>query len=433
MTSVAFDIPLAKNQTKESPPPVQKRLENNANSPRKSSFSIADIVRKLTDAGNRRENVASASKAKASAHNEKVKTVVEAITKRDVDTKLESRIASKLESASVRREDLTAVKVEKLAEINKDKIERGTESLLKGFEKAKGLEKAILLKEQTAEMRREQLIASKVNTLAIVNESKEKRGQLALELSDVTSQHKGNLLEQKLASASHRREMSNLFKSIDNGDLTAIKQEKALEVKNRDEALASSRAFAIDEKIKAAEERRAKATLEAVNQLSEKTKDKLRRGAEALEDKNQRSKALKVESQKKVVLAEERRIKQITEQQELSSTRFAEKEAQREKLAALEAAELKLREKALRSKLLEAELRKEELLYEKSTKIGESNNKKNKQSIMAKKMELEEAAQLKTEVENKIKSASARKDKATMETRKELYSKNNAKVSEDVL
>jgi len=201
LPSVAFDIPVEKKENKDSSP-IQKRLENTTHS--KKSFSIQDILKKLTDARKRRENVASANKAKTSAHNAGVKNIVESFAKRNADSELETRITSKLNDANSRREFITAGMTAKLSKSNKDKEQRGNKALTEAKQMAKDLEEMMRLKEETAEARREQLLATKVKNLSILNDSKIKRGQLALELNAIEARHNENQLNQKLMSATHR-------------------------------------------------------------------------------------------------------------------------------------------------------------------------------------------------------------------------------------
>ena len=406
-------------------PAVQKRLET---SPPKKPFSIHDIVKKLTDAGKRRENVASASKSKTSAHNSTVKEISESYAKRAVaDPELESRIASKLDGANARREDLTAKMVQKVSEKTNDKIERGSKALKVEELSTKELEEQIRLKEEAAEARREYLIASKVSNLACQTNGKIARGKLAMELSDIEARHKGNQLNQKLTSATHRREMANLFKTIDKSDLAADKRERAMEVKFIEEEKSSSKATEVDEKLKSAEERRTKASAETVEQLSAKTKDKLRRGADAIQEKHQRSKLIRVESEKKLENASQRRMEQIQAVTEASSKAFALKEQKKEKQMALEAAQLKVQEKKINTKILKANLRKEELIMEKTAKILDSHQKKQERAVMAMQMELEEAAQLGKKVDKKLKTAALKRDQIVRESTDDLYVQNKMK------
>lgn len=198
--SVAFEIPLEKKATDS--PPIQKRLEEAATTPRKP-FSISDVMKRLADASKRRDNVASASKAKASAHNSAVKKNVESFVGKH-DEELENRINSKLDGADARRADLTARKLKKLAEYNKNTIGRGTKALSDAEDLSRLLEEKAEIKEEMSSLRKEQILSSKVLNLSVSNDSKKKRGQLAMELDGIEAAHKGNQLNQKLLSAAHR-------------------------------------------------------------------------------------------------------------------------------------------------------------------------------------------------------------------------------------
>ena len=182
--SVAFDIPLERKVCNPDSPPVQKRMEENATSPRKS-FSLHDLMKKLSAANQRRENVA--AKSKAPAHNADVKRVLEASVKGDVETlvKLESRINSKLDGANARREEIVKTSIDKLSRTNKEKLERGNKVLAQSESLSKELSKKVIHNQELADSRREQLTAQKKEELTIINDSKIRRGQMAVELSEI--------------------------------------------------------------------------------------------------------------------------------------------------------------------------------------------------------------------------------------------------------
>eukprot|EP00804_Cyclotella_cryptica_P024115 CCRYP_007334-RA/>CCRYP_007334-RA protein AED:0.01 eAED:0.01 QI:2498/1/1/1/1/1/3/821/466 len=424
--SVAFEIPLERKDVKDSPP-VQKRL---ISSPRKS-FSLQDLVKKLTDASKRREHVISGTKSKTSAHNAVVRRVVESSATRDFETltALENRITSKLDSADARREGKTANLVHKLSETNKDKLERGNKALQKAELLRSEIEQKVLLKEESAEFRREQLTAQKVQELAILNDSKQRRGQLAIELSEIEGKHRENQLDQKMLSATHRREMANIFKSLHNSDSAAEKKEKVAEVRKKEDEATLNRAFAIEEKMKLAEERRRKKTAEAVMDLSMKTNDKLRRGAESINDQIRRSKETDQDLWKKVELANERRTKQIQEQQEALALMSFKKETRKDKFSLEADAAAQSTLKNLHTKISEASSKKEELLLNKSAKVAGLDAKKKERAAAAKRTELEEAAKLGKELERKMYAASARKDKFTRDVIQEKHAVNKGKAS----
>ena len=372
--------------------------------------------------------MASAGKSKISAHNSAVKEISESYAKRAfADPELESRIASKIDSANARRQDLTAKMVQKVAEKTNDKINRGSKALKEEELNAKELEDQIRLKEEAAEARREYLIASKVDNLGFSTNGKIARGKLAMELRDIEAEHKGNQLNQKLTSATHRREMANLFKTIDKSDLSAEKRERAIDVKFREEVNSSTIAIAVQQKLKLAEDRRMKTSAQTVEQLSAKTKDKLSRGADAIQEKHQRSKLIQLESEQKLENASQRRMEKIQAITEASSKAFALKEQKKEKQIALEEAQLKVQKKTNDAKLLRANLRKEELIMDKTTKIAESHQRKQDRAVMAMQAELEEAAQLAKKVDKKLKTAALKREKLTKETTDDLHVQNKMK------
>jgi hypothetical protein len=424
--SIAFEIPLEKKETKDSPP-VQKRLEEAATTPRKS-FSLHDIMRKLTDAGKRKEKVSSATKSKLKSHHAAVKSNVESFAANSAAAELESQFVSKIDTASTRREDIVAKKVEKLAESNKDKLERGSIALNEAEAQSKLLDEQSRLKVETAALRHEQMLLSKVANLSITNDSKLKRAKLALELDGIEAQHRGNVSDQKLLSAAHRREMINIFKSIDNTELAANKEARAADAKHREEVLAATRAYSIEKKLREAEAKRAAATAETVKNLQAKNQDKIQRGAQKLKEQQLHSKETELESQRKLELANERRLRQIEEQRIASNTASTKKERQLKEMSALEEAELRVKDKALNAKLLAAEVRKEQMLLAKSTKLADRFEQLKMQSVMVMQSELEDAANLGKEVDKKLKTAHARKERKDKEMADALYAKSQAKT-----
>ena len=222
--------------------------------------------------------------------------------------------------------------------------------------------------------------------------------------------------------------MVGLFKSINNNDVDVNKRERVADVKFREKELARTREIAIEDKIKSAEMRRTRANTEATKKLSEQTRDKLLRGAESIQDQTKRSKENQFKTEKKLEEANERRTKQVKDQLVASSSASARKEARKEKITALMEAELKVKEKTIHAKILDANMRKEEMLLERASKIEERHNKRKEHAVQVKQIELQEAKHLGKAVEKKLKNASARKEKITMDARKEVNEKNKNKV-----
>ena len=225
--------------------------------------------------------------------------------------------------------------------------------------------------------------------------------------------------------------MEALFKALDQNDAAADKEDRINLLPHKEEILASNRAIAIEEKLKDAEEKRAKAIAESTQQLSEKTNGKLLRGADALKEQTARSKLIQAESERKLELANERRVKVIQQHLEASSKASFQKEARKEKQSELLRAELKVKEKTLHTKLLDANMRKEELLLEKSTKIGDWLDAKAAAAKAATAKELKEMKLKRIVVENRLKEASARKEKLVQDAAKETRDINKSKVSKD--
>jgi hypothetical protein len=122
----------------------------------------------------------------------------------------------------------------------------------------------------------------------------------------------------------------------------------------------------------------------------------------------------------------ERRLRQIEEQRIASNTASTKKERQLKEMSALEEAELRVKDKALNAKLLAAEVRKEQMLLAKSTKLADRFEQLKMQSVMVMQSELEDAANLGKEVDKKLKTAHARKERKDKEMADALYAKNQA-------
>ena len=227
--------------------------------------------------------------------------------------------------------------------------------------------------------------------------------------------------------------MAGLFKAIDQSDAAADKEDRVELLRHKEEILASNRAIAIEEKLKYAEKKRAKAIAECTQQLSQKTNDKLLRGADALKEQTVRSKLTLAESEMKIDRANDRREEVMQQQLEASSKASSHKEARKEKQLALLQAELKVKEKTMHTKLLDANMRKEEILLERSTKIGDQLEKTKSRAQAAAVKELEEMKLKRIEVNNRLKEASARKEKLMMESTKETRDNNKSKVSKHLV
>lgn len=227
--------------------------------------------------------------------------------------------------------------------------------------------------------------------------------------------------------------MKNLFKSIDHSDIHADKEGRAADIRTRDEVIAATRTIDIEQKLKNAEEKRARAAAETVQQLAAVNKDKLRRGAESIQAYNQSLKEAKAATQRKIELAQERREQKVHDKIFASTTASAKKEARKKELLALEEAELKVKEKAMHVRVIDANLRKEQQLLEKSSSLNERFEQMKKQSSRAMKMELQEASVLGKEIDLKLKLASARKEQLDRSRQYELHERNEKKVSNDAV
>lgn len=100
---------------------------------------------------------------------------------------MESQINSKLGGANARREDIVKTSIDKLSRSNKERLERGNKELAK----SKNLAKKNLLS-AVGDLQR-QLTVLKVDRLAITNDNKIRRGQMAIELSKINVREKLSL------------------------------------------------------------------------------------------------------------------------------------------------------------------------------------------------------------------------------------------------
>ena len=96
---------------------------------------------------------------------------------------MESQINSKLGGANARREDIVKTSIDKLSRSNKERLERG--------KKSKNLAKKNPLS-AVGDLQR-QLTVLKVDRVAITNDNKMRRGQMAIELSKINVREKLSL------------------------------------------------------------------------------------------------------------------------------------------------------------------------------------------------------------------------------------------------
>lgn len=431
--SVAFEIPLPKKDLSDSPP-VQKRLAEYANSPRKQP-SLNDISKKLTEASKRRDDIMNDTKSKTSSHNAEVKKIHKKSIKRN-DEVLESRekkLNSKLGAAGVKREEDRLSWVRKLSQTTRNKLNRGKKSLQEADLAAHALEARIEIKEIAAELRRADLTNKKVEELALINDSKIRRGKLAIDLASVEAKYLENKIEEQNLSARHRREMKNILTSVRISESAADKKEKATDVLKRQEEYAKVAAKKIEAKLALAQERKENGIAEQLEKLSTKANDKMRRGAESVTEKETEAKMTAKTIEDKLNMASQRREQKLREQQQQLQKASAKKEARVASVGDDQEKAARVMQNAIQSKLLTASARKEHLLASKVHKVTTDAKKKEDRATMAHYKSLEDASKLNDEIITKLKEAAQRKDKITQESAKILHCQNMSKVCDATL
>ena len=341
---------------------------------------------------------------------------------------LENRITSKLNNAGAKREDLAKSWLQRLSQTTRNKLGRGKRSLEAADRASKELEAKITIKDMSAEKRREELNKKKVEELTTLNESKVRRGQLAVELAEVEAKNLENIIEQKIVSANYRRDMKHLLTSARISESTAEKKEKAAGVRKRFDAITMKTANEINEKMALAEERKEDIMAKKVEKMATETNEKKRRGAEALNDQRRRAIEMIEESLKKVESATQRRENRIREQQQsliesaTKKERFAtEKQKENERAA-------RVMQRMIQSKLLSANARREEIVVSRVTKASESDQKKKERAKLAHYKTLDDVAQLDRETKAKMKKVALRKDRILKEIVTEMRDLNQSKV-----
>ncbi len=233
--SVAFEIPLEKKSNSVDSPRIQKRLEELAHSPRKQ-VSLDDITKRISEASRRREDMAKDTKTKTSNYNAAVKKVYEkAVERNEAQAEsLEKKLNDKLTNADAKRTERRSW-VQKLSETTRNKLARGKKSMTAAEKAARTLEAKIQTKDAYAELRREELTNKKVEVLATVTESKVRRGQIALSIAEIESRQLETKIEEKINSASHRRELNQMLNSARLSEAAAMKKERAAELQKKED------------------------------------------------------------------------------------------------------------------------------------------------------------------------------------------------------
>mmetsp|Transcript_10088 Transcript_10088/g.22525 ORF Transcript_10088/g.22525 Transcript_10088/m.22525 type:complete len:601 (+) Transcript_10088:54-1856(+) len=409
--SVAFEIPVDKKELNgSSPSTIQKRLAAQANSPRRE-INLEDINKKLSEASKRKD--ASVLNAKTASHNAKVEKAYEKSKEEETDKikALEEHISSKLSNAENKRDNLMTSLVQKLSKTTMNKLKRGAKAKEDEKWSARELETKIDIKGLTAELRREELKLKTQEELAVSNQDKFRRGQLAIGVAEVEAKQIENRSDQKIIAANHRREMQHILASARIGESTAEKKEKVAGVRTQEEEESIKRLAEIDEKMKLVEERKAASLAGKVQRANVGSNDKMLRAADVRRQEEERAKEKNELNSTKVESANQRRDNIIREQQKLLQKSASKKEQlvvdkqkQEEKISIQSKLDIQ-------SKLLSAHLRKEDLLASKVSAARSEQQKKKERAKNTWISSLNESKELKQTSDKRLQSAAKRKNK----------------------
>ena len=405
------------------------RLAGQVDSPR-NVIRLEDITKKLDDASKRKKVVLEEDLTKVAAHNAKAHAIFEKAKEQESEklNALEASISSKLSNAEAKKNEITTSWVQKLSQATLDKLQRGAKALVDDEWSAKELETKIDIKSLKADLRREEMKLENQEKLALANQDKLGRGQLALSAAEDAAKQIDARSEQKIIAADHRREMNQIQQTARLNEYSAFKKEKAVDVIKQDEEQRRKLLVEIEEKLKRADERKAQAMAAKIDIIAAQTNDKLRRGADVGKALNEKAMATSMQLTTKVELANARREDLIREQQVILKDLALKKERlviDRQKEEEKISEEMS---KKIQSKLLWATERKEDMMASKVESIKTSYDTKQARAQETLLLSLAEAKELQRTSEKRLAKAYKKKNAILKAMVDERMDENKSKI-----
>lgn len=425
----AVFAPLRSSKESTIPSSIQMRLAGLADSPR-NAFSLEDINRRIDEANKRKQEILDTDISKVAAHNAKAQAIFEKAKEQETEklNSLEARINSKLSNAEAKKNEATTSWVQKLSQATIDKLQRGAKAKVDEEWSAKELETKIDIKSLKADLRREEMKLENQEKLAMVNQDKLSRGQLALSAAEDAAKLIDARIEQKVIAADHRREMNQILQSARLNECAASKKEKAVDALKQDEEQRHALLAEIEDKAKRAEERKARAIAEKIEAIAAQTKDKLRRGLDVGKLVDEKAKEKSEQITTKVEQANKRREDLIREQQEILKDLALKKERLVIERKKEEEKAIEVIGKMIRSKLHSANERKEGIIASKVESIKSGYDMKQIRAQETLQLSLAEAKELKSMSEKRLARATKKKNAILKAMVDERQDENRSKI-----
>ena len=294
--------------------------------------------------------------------------------------------------------------------------------------RAQELEAKIDIKEMSAELRREEMKLNIQEHLAVTNHDKLRRGQLALGLAEIEAKYKGNQSEQKVAAATHRREMEHIMSSARLGKAASEKEAKAEGLRVQEEKAVEKHRAEIEAKLQRAADVRKQKEERKVESIRADTNAKLQRAADARKQEEEQSMGWGDQINAKLMTAEERRDNIFTEKQAALLKSASEKERFIADKLKEEEGDLKMKQNAIQAKLHAAEAKRDDLLATKVQTAKDNWEAKQGQVKTSWLSSLKESKETEKLSEKRLKEASERKNKMIAEMVDEVQDINKSKI-----
>lgn len=376
---------------------------------------MEDINKKLDEANKRKQEHLVSSKSVAVTHNAKLLSIYEKIKEEDAEKSkaLEEQINSRLLNAEVIKDDRKMSWMKKLSRTTKDKLRRAAKVKNNKEWSVKELETKIEIKSLAADLRREELKLKIQEELAVSNQDKFRRAQLAQDMYDAEAKHIKLRSDLKLVIAEQRREMNQALALARMGEVAAGKRDKVDEMRKHEEEDAKKSQAEIDDKIRRAEERKQQAVAEMVESIAVQTSEKLQRATAICKKEEERAREKSMQSVTKVEVANQRRETLIREQQEVSHMLASKKERLLRQKQQEEQDASENKGKEIRMKLLSATERKENIIANKVQSVKNDHQVKEARARDSLLLSLNEAKELKKKSEKRLKRAAKRKQQVS--------------------
>lgn len=386
----------------------QSQKENNVAG---STILENRIIDKLTQATDKKEKQDRAFHLKLATYNSKKLQKGFRALKRKEHSKeeLEKDVEERIWKASNRKEQILEAKSKKLSKATQDKIQRGSEALRKQESSSRRLEDVINSKVISALNRKDERIMKKVEYISKKHLDQVKRRDNITRNQQKESKELECKLDTKMNAASQRREdqVAKFVQEISKKSLCKVErgQRRLSQLEKAKQKLDST----IRTKVISATERKQKLTYEQVKTVAQATNAKLESGEKALMQCERNARKLGTEINEKIQTVSERKEqKMAAKKEELISSNSFKKKQVTNKMNELDK-DVRVLELNIEDKLSSASKRKELMKKKNMKELTTSNQNKERRSFLWKLKAQENIRKLEADLKEKMKQAEDRK------------------------